>query len=223
MPSIQQVTQPFPDLLASLNTCVSNLSEMVMVIEAEPIDEPGPRIVFVNTAFEQFTGYTSSETLGRSPRFLEGEKPDHRLMAEIHQAMMEQRPVRGEVVHYEKKGAEYWFNIDIVPIFDPVGHCSHFACIGRDITKTKKNERLLLWKTAFFEAQVYSALDGTLVVDGEGRKILQNERMIDLWKIPRQVADETDDGMRAPVHSHGYRHGNRARDPKIAVPSLRPG
>ena len=64
-----------------LTTCVSNLSEMVMIIEAEPIDEPGPRIVFVNTAFEQLTGYTSSETLGRSPRFLKGEKTDHRLIA----------------------------------------------------------------------------------------------------------------------------------------------
>jgi PAS domain S-box-containing protein len=72
--------------LTLLNTCVSNLSDIVIVIEAEPIDEPGPRIVFVNTAFEQFTGYTSAESLGRSPRFLEGQKTDHRIVAEIRQA-----------------------------------------------------------------------------------------------------------------------------------------
>jgi signal transduction histidine kinase/CheY-like chemotaxis protein len=56
-----------------------------------------------------------------------------------------------------------------------------------------KTDQLLLWKTAFFEALVYSALDGTLVVDGKGRKILQNQRMIDLWNVPQQVADELDD------------------------------
>jgi PAS domain S-box-containing protein len=214
MPSTSQVTHSFSENAARpattgddvierkkaehhltlLNTCLSGLSEIVMIIEAEPIDEPGPRIIFVNTAFEGFTGYTSAQTLGRSPRFLGGDKTDHRLMAEIHRAIVAQQPIRGEVARYEKEGTEYWFNIDIIPIFEPGGCCTHFACVGRDITKAKKNERQLLWKTAFFEAQVYSALDGTLVVDGEGRKILQNERMIELWKIPRQVADEVDDG-----------------------------
>jgi PAS domain S-box-containing protein len=179
--------------LTLLNTCVSNLSDIVMVIEAEPIDETGPRIVFVNTAFEQFTGYTAAEAVGRSPRFLEGQKTDSRIVAVIRQAMLRQEAIRGQVVRYEKEGAEYWFNIDIIPIFDSAGQCTHFACLGRDITMATKNERQLLWKTALFEAQVNSAPDGTLVVDGEGRKILQNERMVELWKIPRPVADEPDD------------------------------
>ena len=60
--------------LALLSSCLSNLTEIVMVIQAEPIDEPGPRILFVNDAFERLTGYPSAETLGRSPRFLGSEK-----------------------------------------------------------------------------------------------------------------------------------------------------
>jgi PAS domain S-box-containing protein len=56
--------------LALLGTCVSNLNDIVLVTEAGPIDEPGPRIVFVNEAFERITGYSSAEALGRSPRFL---------------------------------------------------------------------------------------------------------------------------------------------------------
>ncbi len=51
------------------HTCVSNLNDIVLIMEADPIDEPGPRIVFVNEAFERITGYTSEEALGRSPRF----------------------------------------------------------------------------------------------------------------------------------------------------------
>ena len=106
--------------------------------------------------------------------------------------MLRREAVRGQVVRYEKDGAEYWFSIDIVPIFDSAGQCSHFACIGRDITKATKNERQLLWKTALFEAL------GALVTGwNSGRrrgskKILQNERMVELWKIPRRVADEQD-------------------------------
>jgi PAS domain S-box-containing protein len=179
--------------LALLSSCLSNLTEIVMVIQAEPIDEPGPRILFVNDAFERLTGYPSAETLGRSPRFLGSENFDELILREIRQALVQRRAIRGQVTKYKKNGAEYWFNIDIIPIFDVAGLCTHFACIGRDITKEKKNEEQLLWKTAFFEAQVYSALDGTLVVDGEGRKILQNQRMNELWNIPLQVAEELDD------------------------------
>ncbi|HEY0792139.1 MAG TPA: ATP-binding protein, partial [Chthoniobacterales bacterium] len=62
-----------------------------------------------------------------------------------------------------------------------------------ELTACKQAEEQLLWKTAFFEAQVNSAQDAVLVVDTEGRKILQNQRMIDLFQIPREFADEPDD------------------------------
>ena len=69
-------------------------------------------------------------------------------------------------------------------------------CNIRDITERKKSEQQLLWKTAFFEAQVNSGLDGTLIVDSEGKKILQNQRMVELWNIPADFADEADDERR---------------------------
>jgi PAS domain S-box-containing protein len=48
-------------------------------------------------------------------------------------------------------------------------------------------------KTAFLEAQVNSSLDGIIVVDGQGKKILQNQRTADLLKIPRHIVDDEDD------------------------------
>ena len=47
----------------------------------------------------------------------------------------------------------------------------------RNTELTLRNQELL-GKTAFFEAQVNSALDGILVVDKDGKKILQNQRMV---------------------------------------------
>jgi PAS domain S-box-containing protein len=63
----------------------------------------------------------------------------------------------------------------------------------QDITERMEAKKQLLWKTAFFEAQVHSALDGILIVDGEGKIILQNQRMLDLWKIPVDFANHGDD------------------------------
>ena len=58
---------------------------------------------------------------------------------------------------------------------------------------SQSNHDELCWKTAVFEAQLESTLDGILVVDHQGRKILQNHHMIDLWKIPPEIANDTDD------------------------------
>jgi PAS domain S-box-containing protein len=65
--------------------------------------------------------------------------------------------------------------------------------VAQDITAQKLAEEELRWKTAFLEAQVNSSIDGILVVDRHGKKILQNQRLNELWKIPRHIADDPDD------------------------------
>jgi PAS domain S-box-containing protein len=175
-----------------LNTCVSHLNEIILVTEAEPLDEPGPKIVYVNEAFERLTGYTAAEAVGRSPRFLQGEKTDRKVLAEIHAALQRREPIKRQVVNYRKDGTEYWMEVNVVPIFDAAGKCTHFAAIERDITEAKKVEAQLLWKTAFFEAQVNSALDAVIVVDSEGKKVLENPQMFALWNHPNEILEEVD-------------------------------
>ena len=178
--------------LRLLNTCVANLNEIILVTEAEPIDEPGPKIVYVNAAFERLTGYTAAEAMGRSPRFLQGEKTDRNVLAEIQGALQRREPVKRQVINYRKDGTEYWLDINIVPIFDAAGKCTHFAAIERDITEQKQAEAQLLWKTAFFEAQVNSALDAIIVVDNEGKKLIENPQMSALWNHPQEILEDAD-------------------------------
>jgi PAS domain S-box-containing protein len=63
----------------------------------------------------------------------------------------------------------------------------------RDITARERAERDLRTKTALLEAQLDSSIDGILVVDGHGKKVLQNQRTIELWKIPPEIAGANDD------------------------------
>jgi PAS domain S-box-containing protein len=179
--------------LTLLTACVSHLNDVVMVTEASPLNEPGPKIVFVNEALERLTGYTPEETIGRSPRFLQGPKTDRRVLDEMRAALSRREPVRKQIINYGKDGSEYWVDLDMVPIFGPGNECTHFVAVQRDITREKQREEQLLWKTAFFEAQIHSSPDGILVVDSAGKKILQNQQMIDLWDIPPEFAAEIDD------------------------------
>jgi PAS domain S-box-containing protein len=61
----------------------------------------------------------------------------------------------------------------------------------------------LHWKTALLEAQMEAAPDGILMVDNQGRTILQNQRLNDLLKIPPHLAaDQADRGLLAVAVSH---------------------
>ncbi|MEO8206193.1 MAG: PAS domain S-box protein, partial [Chthoniobacterales bacterium] len=178
--------------LTLLDTCIANLNDIVLVTQATPLDEPGSMIVFANQAFERITGYAEEEALGRTPRFLQGPKTDHRVLDEIRQALVNQQPIRRRLLNYGKDGGEYWLDMDIVPIFDEGGKCTHFAAIERDITEEKEAEAEILLKTAFFECLANSALDGILIVDGNGMKVLENQQMIEMWEIPPHIVAEED-------------------------------
>jgi PAS domain S-box-containing protein len=67
------------------------------------------------------------------------------------------------------------------------------AALSKEIEVRRQAEEALQGKTAFLEAQVDSSIDGILVVDAQGKKTLQNQRMTDLLKIPKDIADSKDD------------------------------
>jgi PAS domain S-box-containing protein len=123
-----------------LAECVSRITDIVIITEAEPVDEPGPRILFVNDAFTERTGYTAREALGRSPRFLQGPKTQRTELDRIRIAVMKGEPVRAELINYRKDGSEIWLEIDIVPVKDAGGRVSYLVAVQRDVTERKHAE-----------------------------------------------------------------------------------
>jgi PAS domain S-box-containing protein len=69
----------------------------------------------------------------------------------------------------------------------------NLAELRRTVADLQSAKEELQWKTAFLEAEVNSSIDGILVVDEHGEKILQNQRMSDLIKIPPHIADDKND------------------------------
>lgn len=124
--------------LALLEASVARLNDIVLITEADPCDEPGPRIVFVNDAFERLTGYRREEVLGKSPRFLQGPLTDRRELDRIRVALEARQPIRSELINYTKAGAPVWLDLDIVPVTDASGRHTHFVAVQRDITERKQ-------------------------------------------------------------------------------------
>jgi len=67
-----------------------------------------------------------------------------------------------------------------------------FYSLFHDITEKKIIEDNLKMKSMFLEAVANSSIDGILVVDLKGKKILQNQRTLDLWQISPEIAADED-------------------------------
>ena len=126
--------------LRLLETSVARLNDILLITEAEPIGEPGPRIVFVNDAFVRRTGYTREEVIGKTPRILQGPGTCRAELDRIREALLEWQPVRAELVNYTKTGEEFWIELDIVPLANAAGWYTHWVSVERDITERKRAE-----------------------------------------------------------------------------------
>ncbi|MBD2182802.1 diguanylate cyclase [Planktothrix sp. FACHB-1355] len=123
-----------------LESVVVNANDAVVITEAEPINEPGPRILYVNQAFSRMTGYSAEEVLGKTPRILQGPKTDRANCAKIRAALKAWQPVRAEFINYCKDGSEFWVELNIAPVADKTGWYTHWIAIQREITERKRAE-----------------------------------------------------------------------------------
>jgi PAS domain S-box-containing protein len=94
-----------------------------------------------------------------------------------------------------KNGSPIIVESNGVPLFDTKGDFTGIQGCNRDITQRKRAEEELRWKTAFLEAQTNASLDGILVVDCQGKKLLCNQRLVELVHIPRHIVDDPDDAL----------------------------
>ena len=123
-----------------LESVVTNSNDMIIITEVDPLNEPGPRIIYVNEAFTKITGYTNEEVIGKTPRILQGEKTDKTILHDLRQKMNKWEITEVEVINYKKNGEEFWNNFTVVPIANKQGWFTHWIAIERDITERKKGE-----------------------------------------------------------------------------------
>jgi PAS domain S-box-containing protein len=137
--------------LRMFEQAVAQSLEPVLITEAEPIDSPGPRIVYANEAFTRVTGYTLEEVVGKTPRILQGPASDRGELDRIRQALSAWKPVRAELINYRKDQTQFWVELVIFPVADETGWYTHWVAVQRDWTERKQLEMSL--KAAREEAE----------------------------------------------------------------------
>ncbi len=139
--------------LRLLEASIEHSRVPVLITEADPLSEPGPRIVYANPAFTEVTGYSAEAAIGQSPRFLQGPDTDRATLDCIRKALEAEDPVRKVVRNYRKDGTPYWNDIYIAPVPDDAGEVTHFVSVQNDVTDhVRQREELKLAKEEAEEA-----------------------------------------------------------------------
>ena len=103
---------------------------------------PDNPIVACNRAFEQLTGYSGNEVVGRNCRFLAGPRTEPLLSEEIQQAVRDRRPVLAEVANFRRDGTPFRNAVLIVPIFDEHGELEFFLGSQSEVPEAPGTEVL---------------------------------------------------------------------------------
>jgi PAS domain S-box-containing protein len=163
-----------------------------------------------NTPWRDFTGQTADE-LRQVNGWLNALHPDDReRAARVWAEAVNNRTIYDVEYRLRRHDGQYrLFSVRSVPVINKSGVVTEWVGICVDITERKQEEAELQWKSAFLEAQVNNSLDGILVVDANARKILQNQRMVDLWKIPQVFADDPNDADQLRYVMHQVRNSRQ--------------
>jgi PAS domain S-box-containing protein len=102
---------------------------------------PDPRILYINPAFAQVTGYSAEEILGRPLSVLAG-------LANLHQRLRSGLPPGAtfldEISTYQTAQGERWGEWRVGPVQDKSGQTTNWLIIFRDITQRKRLEKEIL-------------------------------------------------------------------------------
>lgn len=129
-PESNELTQYYAQLIAEHST------DPIAILDGSACVE------WCNTAYEQVTGYSFEETVGRTPgEMLTGPNTDREVMREFLRAGFHGRSVRREVVQYRKSGEAYWAEIELTPILNAKDQVANFLVIARDVSERKALER----------------------------------------------------------------------------------
>ncbi|KHE14289.1 diguanylate phosphodiesterase [Aeromonas hydrophila] len=111
-----------------------NLSEAILVCDADS------RIISVNPAFEQITGYSEEEVRGQRPSMLKSGLHDQAFYADMYHALERVGVWRGEVWNKRKNGKLYPQQLMISTLREG-GRISQYIAIFSDLSQTKLAEQ----------------------------------------------------------------------------------
>jgi diguanylate cyclase (GGDEF)-like protein/PAS domain S-box-containing protein len=128
-----------------LESAMENAHDAIIISEVQDTISDrlfSSKIVYVNEAFIQLSGYQASEIIGQEPSFLNGKDTNPIQLEKLHEAVRQNQPIALELLEYYKGDKPTWVEISVAPVKDEFGRVRHRISTRRDITTRKRAEQL---------------------------------------------------------------------------------
>ncbi|MDO9239272.1 MAG: EAL domain-containing protein [Methylicorpusculum sp.] len=107
------------------------------------------KIVAINPAYSEISGYSFQEALGKNPRLVSSGKQDKAFYKDMWQQILNQGHWQGEVINRRKNGSLYPQRLSISVIRDQSGRISHHIGILNDLSEHKAAEERIQFLSNF--------------------------------------------------------------------------
>ncbi len=117
-------------------------SAIELSTEAVVLTDSRGFIRYVNSAFEQITGYTREEVVGRSPHFLDSGRHDEAFYRSMRETLSRDGVWRGQLVSKKKDGTLYYEDCTVALVKGASKGIDNFVTIRRDIMDKMRLEAI---------------------------------------------------------------------------------
>ncbi|WP_019895037.1 GGDEF domain-containing protein [Hydrogenovibrio halophilus] len=107
------------------------------------ITDRAGRLVFVNQALQDKTGYSEEEMLGRKPSMLKSELQDPKKAKELWETILEGKVYHNRIINRCKDGRTYHEETTISPVCNAEGEIEYFVSTGKDVSEQVKMQQQL--------------------------------------------------------------------------------
>ncbi|MBU3697343.1 EAL domain-containing protein [Dechloromonas sp.] len=133
------------DELRQAAAVFENTQDAMMVTDADE------KIVRINRAFTEQTGYSAEEAIGQTPALLRSETSSEAVFKSMYDGLREQGRWRGELINRRKNGEAFPVWLTISSIRDARGMVANYVATFTDISSIKKAEERI-HALAFFDS-----------------------------------------------------------------------
>jgi PAS domain S-box-containing protein len=139
------ITATFVDITERIraNAEIRRLSRVVdQMADTVVITDANGSIEYVNPAFEQLSGYSQEEALGKTPRILKSGLHPAEFYQHVWEVILRGEVFQGEFINRSKTGELYYESKTITPIRNAEGKITQFVATGQNTTERKRAARL---------------------------------------------------------------------------------
>ncbi|RED18075.1 PAS domain-containing hybrid sensor histidine kinase/response regulator [Pontivivens insulae] len=209
---------------ALLAATIQGSSSGFAISDARTDEKP---LIYVNPAFEELSGYSAAEVLGRNCRFLTAEPENSPERRRLSATVAQNGRGRFLLRNKRKSGEGFWNELTLFPVLNEQDEVTHLVATQTDATVRVQAEEDRDAVRTRMEAALRATEDAFLIVEPDGQIIFANaamreqfpsdtigwargSRFIDNWAdylnaLPRAPAEE----LRVPDFARLAREGAR--------------